>query len=229
MADECKICKETINEPDNPLVSPCNCTGSIGKVHHNCLEQWIQTSDSNQCNICNCPYFQRTIHSGPLPESMVLSAIDTEKRISKLVSLFIFIFATSTLSGTVLRKLCNYFLWSRLTFTKIALYNVYEFIVYAAIGTLIGIGRQITIRINNTRIQFDGTGLIKPVSTIFAVIELLIAHHHITYTGWTTPTALMYGIGMYNLGCVVVFDHFLQWYQKRYFKRVFIEDEEAPQ
>ena len=52
---ECYICYEA-GTTDNPLINPCQCTGSVKYVHLNCLQRWIQpegTSAVNtHCSIC---------------------------------------------------------------------------------------------------------------------------------------------------------------------------------
>jgi len=43
-ADSCRICYDSIDElTKNPLVSPCNCTGSMKLIHLNCLREWINS------------------------------------------------------------------------------------------------------------------------------------------------------------------------------------------
>ena len=77
-AKTCRICYEEedpISNFDNPLVQPCNCSGSLKYIHLNCLKHWLNTkSCSNlfknenysvflvepvQCEICktNFPDF----------------------------------------------------------------------------------------------------------------------------------------------------------------------------
>lgn len=62
----CKICLSTIATPDNPLVSPCNCKGSVQYTHVKCLDAWIGSQRRNyelkydkkymwkavQCSVC---------------------------------------------------------------------------------------------------------------------------------------------------------------------------------
>eukprot|EP00743_Colponemidia_sp_Colp-15_P005211 GILK01005606.1.p1 GENE.GILK01005606.1~~GILK01005606.1.p1 ORF type:complete len:204 (-),score=7.27 GILK01005606.1:510-1121(-) len=55
---DCRICGEdaTIDS-----LKPCNCTGSLERVHMKCLQRWIQTKSSNHltCEICHAPYLVR--------------------------------------------------------------------------------------------------------------------------------------------------------------------------
>ena len=47
-AVKCKIC---IDEGDL-IQSPCNCTGSVGLVHATCLETWLSSSNTRECELC---------------------------------------------------------------------------------------------------------------------------------------------------------------------------------
>ncbi|KAJ8364760.1 hypothetical protein SKAU_G00135910 [Synaphobranchus kaupii] len=40
--DLCRICQSLGGTPQNPLLTPCQCTGSLQYVHHDCLKRWIQ-------------------------------------------------------------------------------------------------------------------------------------------------------------------------------------------
>ncbi|CAI2387497.1 unnamed protein product [Moneuplotes crassus] len=48
--NSCRIClDEEFDDQDNPMISPCKCTGSVKQVHLECLKEWIQ----NKRNIRN--------------------------------------------------------------------------------------------------------------------------------------------------------------------------------
>ena len=47
----CRICHD-----DGDLISPCNCTGSVGLVHLTCLERWLSTDGKSSCEICMYEY-----------------------------------------------------------------------------------------------------------------------------------------------------------------------------
>ncbi|KAH6948589.1 hypothetical protein HPB50_025185 [Hyalomma asiaticum] len=49
----CRICHD--DDQDEPLVSPCKCSGSMGFVHVSCLEHWLNEQNVDLCEIC----FQR--------------------------------------------------------------------------------------------------------------------------------------------------------------------------
>ncbi|CAH0393063.1 unnamed protein product [Bemisia tabaci] len=46
----CRICHE--DDSSEKLISPCECIGSMGVVHTSCLEKWLSTSNSDNCEIC---------------------------------------------------------------------------------------------------------------------------------------------------------------------------------
>ena len=49
--DICRIC-HCEAEPDQPLISPCMCAGSLQYVHQSCLQRWIKSSDTKKCELC---------------------------------------------------------------------------------------------------------------------------------------------------------------------------------
>ncbi|XP_068692314.1 E3 ubiquitin-protein ligase MARCHF3-like [Montipora capricornis] len=54
LLNTCRICRdETINES---LVSPCHCSGTLGKCHVHCLEEWLSKANKNSCEICGYRY-----------------------------------------------------------------------------------------------------------------------------------------------------------------------------
>lgn len=55
---DCWICYDEKNEP---LIQPCNCTGDVSSVHHECLRRWLVESFSDteteiKCKVCGTPY-----------------------------------------------------------------------------------------------------------------------------------------------------------------------------
>ena len=45
----CRIC----HDEGEDLLSPCNCTGTVGLVHLSCLEKWLSTIGSQSCELCH--------------------------------------------------------------------------------------------------------------------------------------------------------------------------------
>jgi hypothetical protein len=38
---QCRFCWGTESTEENPCIVPCNCSGSVGFIHYNCLKNWI--------------------------------------------------------------------------------------------------------------------------------------------------------------------------------------------
>jgi len=51
----CRICYE-IEDSHNPLLSPCNCKGTIEFIHTNCFYKWLHVSSEYSCKLCNTVY-----------------------------------------------------------------------------------------------------------------------------------------------------------------------------
>jgi len=66
----CRICLMEDNEKDNPLITPCKCSGSMKFIHHACLKQWFHGKrvmkqspivttyfwKNLECELCKHPY-----------------------------------------------------------------------------------------------------------------------------------------------------------------------------
>ena len=66
----CRICLVEEDSPDNPLLAPCHCTGSLRYVHHKCLKGWFMKKrvvkkhtfittfywSSLECELCKIKY-----------------------------------------------------------------------------------------------------------------------------------------------------------------------------
>jgi E3 ubiquitin-protein ligase DOA10 len=37
----CRICLSE-DEPENPIISPCSCTGSVKYIHVKCIKEWLE-------------------------------------------------------------------------------------------------------------------------------------------------------------------------------------------
>ena len=74
---KCRICfSEGIFEGKNPLISPCNCTGSVKYIHLNCLRKWLtskvtlKTSSSNNIYCYSFQYLECEICKSIIPEQV---------------------------------------------------------------------------------------------------------------------------------------------------------------
>jgi len=52
---ECRVCRSGA-EDDRQLFFPCMCSGSIGAVHQDCLEAWLNHSKKDTCELCATKY-----------------------------------------------------------------------------------------------------------------------------------------------------------------------------
>ncbi|XP_019762306.1 E3 ubiquitin-protein ligase MARCHF3 [Dendroctonus ponderosae] len=50
----CRICQTVAS--GEPLISPCNCKGTLAYIHLSCLERWLNQSGRNFCELCNFRY-----------------------------------------------------------------------------------------------------------------------------------------------------------------------------
>ncbi|XP_041060526.1 E3 ubiquitin-protein ligase MARCHF2 isoform X1 [Cetorhinus maximus] len=50
----CRICHEGNNLES--LLSPCDCTGTLGTVHKTCLERWLSSSNTSYCELCHTEF-----------------------------------------------------------------------------------------------------------------------------------------------------------------------------
>ena len=57
----CRICFEGSSAAENPLLSPCNCSGGSQWIHRACLRRWQQLcrTDNRLCDVCQCRYSLR--------------------------------------------------------------------------------------------------------------------------------------------------------------------------
>jgi hypothetical protein len=46
----CRICYNS--DIKEPLLQPCDCSGTMGLIHRSCLERWLSQCNKNQCEIC---------------------------------------------------------------------------------------------------------------------------------------------------------------------------------
>lgn len=55
----CRICMEP-NSSDNPLITPCKCSGSVKYIHEECLKTWLVSQDididKGQCELCKTSF-----------------------------------------------------------------------------------------------------------------------------------------------------------------------------
>lgn len=73
----CRICLSDVSEAHDPLICPCNCSGTMKYIHLNCLKEWLKSKFSSKisekgmsfhlkdltCELCKCD-FPTVITSG---------------------------------------------------------------------------------------------------------------------------------------------------------------------
>ncbi len=55
----CRICYEHTVQRHNPLLTPCNCRGSLRHVHRRCLLRWVLLNEARpetKCHLCGAAY-----------------------------------------------------------------------------------------------------------------------------------------------------------------------------
>ncbi|KAJ1387945.1 hypothetical protein B484DRAFT_409761 [Ochromonadaceae sp. CCMP2298] len=66
---ECRVCRSGWEE-GRPLCFPCRCSGSIGAVHQDCLEAWLQHSHKDTCELCLRSYEFAPQYAEDAPETV---------------------------------------------------------------------------------------------------------------------------------------------------------------
>lgn len=77
----CRICHctESPNSGLVKLISPCHCAGSLKYVHHSCLQQWLDATNSQRCELCKHS-FSMSIKYKPIYRWGSLNASPSERR-----------------------------------------------------------------------------------------------------------------------------------------------------
>ena len=89
----CRICLEEETK-ENPLISPCQCTGSIRYIHNTCLKKWIVEQKINifdaQCEICKTAYNIDFIFENILNKEKKRKFIRKEGTLTIMFIIFVF-------------------------------------------------------------------------------------------------------------------------------------------
>lgn len=78
----CRICLSEVYVPDNPLISPCKCTGTMKYIHLNCLQMCLKSKINTRssdfalsfswktmsCDLCKKPYPHKFCIAGNIVE-----------------------------------------------------------------------------------------------------------------------------------------------------------------
>jgi hypothetical protein len=205
---KCYICYDTTNTDENLLVSPCICTGTMGKVHQMCIKEWVQNSKDTNCPNCKTELTKVTKNSGFISENKI-----------NFINKWFYVFTIGLLFFTFLYIGCcicicvvNYFIFSPMTLIKLAMYKLTIILVFTLM-------QRLQIRVET--IEYDGTKNKKICSLINIFIDIMVTRYHVVYTGWTLPVMLMCGSMMLET-FIVISNRILEWYEKKYFKTIFV-------
>ena len=90
----CRICYGE-EAPDNPLVSPCDCRGSVEAMHKHCLGLWMLTSSATHCELCHARYHIEDMTFEPHVEVPVLvERLTTRAPAVFLIKIMLYILCT---------------------------------------------------------------------------------------------------------------------------------------
>lgn len=59
LLEVCRICLQSLKFEE--LIEPCDCKGTMAKVHKDCLESWLSLRNSKSCEICSFDYKVRIV------------------------------------------------------------------------------------------------------------------------------------------------------------------------
>lgn len=218
---ECTICKEDFDTPENPLISPCACNGSVGRSHRGCIEEWVVSSGRDVCTVCNQTYAQQLEYNGPFPQFIVDSiwSLRTLKGAFAITGGFAVSGILTVIGGD---SLWNYFSTNLLTFTRVALLKASGIGIYAVAGIFVGLIRQVRLTVRNHEYFLDGDRLIQPTIGLLTLAQFWMAQHHVTFTGNTWPTWIFWWWSAIDLFDLIVINGILKWYRQKYYHQLFI-------
>jgi len=73
----CRVCRDGPTS-DNPLYTPCLCSGSISKVHQECLLQWLEVSAKTECELCGHTFQMSPLYQDNAPSRLPVSEVMLE-------------------------------------------------------------------------------------------------------------------------------------------------------
>lgn len=224
---ECKICKESSETDDNRLITPCKCTGTLGKIHEQCLRQWMDSlptsTGADVCPLCKGPIHSKTINNGWLSLSLINRVINVSNVVSGSISIMLVGSGLYALAATVISGLWSYFIHNPLTFLRMGMFYTISFGGYFMLGLAIAILRLTNVQWNGRQIRLDLGWLRKPIRFSGAFMEYLLARYHISKYGFGWPTVFMYSVSVYVMSAMTI-DSFFNWYRKKYVRVRYIDN-----
>ncbi|KNC51609.1 uncharacterized protein AMSG_07520 [Thecamonas trahens ATCC 50062] len=67
----CRVCRVG----DGDLFAPCQCAGSMRYIHQECLEQWLNVSHAESCEVCGHAFAFQPIFDAAAPPTLPWSAV----------------------------------------------------------------------------------------------------------------------------------------------------------
>lgn len=130
---ECRVCRGGSDLPLRPLFSPCLCSGSIGLVHQDCLEAWLEHSRKESCELCKQKYSFDPEYSKETPDVIPFKILlySGFKKLFVDVLPFMIRILLAILLWLVFAPLCTswmYKIWFRsiFLFSEVNYYNDYS-------------------------------------------------------------------------------------------------------
>lgn len=59
--DVCRICLNEANTEENPLISPCKCSGTMKAIHHHCLQKWVKSKVESRVSTKTTSFIKQDI------------------------------------------------------------------------------------------------------------------------------------------------------------------------
>ena len=132
----CRICLES----SGTLISPCNCRGTSGYIHKECLEMWMNESNRQSCEICQYEYNVTEVSQCSIKQYMhTLSTVNFSSALCR--SILICSLSLNTL---------NAFLLFETSTSQLVYYNNTAFFVIILCGTILQLMHKNTFNIHNT-------------------------------------------------------------------------------
>ncbi|GKY93129.1 hypothetical protein MPSEU_000281100 [Mayamaea pseudoterrestris] len=73
---ECRVCRGPPELPDSPLLRACKCSGSIGWIHQECLQHWLDvmvrrgSGNQRKCELCKYAFQFEPYYAEDAPEHL---------------------------------------------------------------------------------------------------------------------------------------------------------------
>ena len=90
----CRICLDSDSDEENPLVSPCKCAGTMGRIHVGCLQKWLKSKVVVKKNLISACYQWKNLNcelcSSPFPGNFYIRCWSISSRLGWWVYLINF-------------------------------------------------------------------------------------------------------------------------------------------